>query len=399
MEEKRHDEARLVRLWTKVVLRVMFVIALFYLAYRMVFLLSEVLLLLVLCVFFCYLIAPFVRLFEQPTYVAGREIRLPRGAAIILVYVLIGIVLTIALQLVIPILWQQGTELGTNLPGYVASASARASQTFSDANSWLRQFKLPSQWRDYLLVQATHVGESLIPWLEALLRGTFSHLPYLLWLILVPILSFFMLKDASAFEQWIVSLMPNERLKKRTHWLLLDVSHTLAAYIRAQITSSIVVGALVTVGFGIIGVPYALVLGLIAGVLEFIPLVGPLVAATIAVSLTLTSSVKMALVVALFLVILRIVQDYIIYPRIVGQGIKMHPVVVVVAILAGAEVGGLSGIFLAIPFVGLLIVAYNHYFAYKKIESLQSAPAAEEGTPEQEPLLTATASTGNLRDN
>jgi len=399
LEGKGYDEAQMVRLWTKVILRVLFVIALCYVAYKVVFLLSEVLLLLVICVFFCYLIAPFVRIFEQPVYVAGREIRLPRSAAIIFVYVVIAIIFAIALQLVIPILWEQGTELGRNLPGYVASSAASISQTFSDANSWLRQFKLPSQWRDYLLLQATHVGETVIPWMEALLKGTFSHLPYLLWLILVPIISFFMMKDASAFEQWVVSVMPNERLKKRTHWLLLDVSQTLAAYIRAQVTSSVVVGALVTVGFGVIGVPYALVLGLIAGVLEFVPLVGPLLAATIAVSLTLTSSVKMALITALFLVILRIVQDYIIYPRIVGQGIKMHPVVVVVAILAGAEVGGLTGIFLAIPFVGLMIVAYNHYFAYKKIESLQQGPQNEGSAPDQESLLTASASTTSLMDN
>ncbi|HYP27901.1 MAG TPA: AI-2E family transporter [Blastocatellia bacterium] len=399
MEEKRDHEAQMVRLWTRVILRVLIVIALFYLAYKMVFLLSEVLLLLVLCVFFCYLIAPFVRLFEQPVYVASREFKISRGAAIVVVYLLIGLVLTLALQLMIPIVWQQGSDLAGNLPSYVASASAAVSKTFNDANSWLRQFKLPSQWRDYLLGQANHLGESFIPWLEAVLAGTFSNLPYLLWLILIPILSFFMLKDASAFERWVVDLMPNDRLKKRAHWLLLDVSQTLAAYIRAQITSCIVVGALVTVGFGLIGVPYAVVLGLIAGVLEFVPLIGPLLAATIAFSLTLTTSVRMALIVALFLVVLRIVQDYIIYPRIVGQGIKMHPAVVVVAILAGAEVGGLAGIFLAIPFVGLVIVAYNHYVAYRRVEATKPAPPAETSGPEVESHLTASASTTGFMDN
>jgi predicted PurR-regulated permease PerM len=397
LEEKRHDQAQTVRLWTLVVLRVLILLLLTYIVIMAAVLLSKVLLLLVLSVFFCYLIAPLVRLIEQPFYIAGREIKTPRGVAIILVYVAVVLVLAAALQLVIPILWDQGTELATNLPSYVASAAGAVSKTFNDANSWLRQLKLPTQWRDYLLGQAIHLGESFTPWLEALLRGTFTNLQYLLWLILVPILSFFMLKDASAFEQWVVALMPNDRLKKRAHWLLLDVSQTLAAYIRAQITACFVVGALVTIGFGLIGVPYALVLGLIAGVLEFVPLVGPLLAAIIAISLTLTTSGKMALIVALFLVILRIAQDYIIYPRIVGQGIKMHPVVVVVAILGGAEIGGLTGIFLAIPFVGLMIVAYNHYVAYKRIEAIKPAPPAQASEPEEEPLLAA--STTNYLDN
>jgi predicted PurR-regulated permease PerM len=380
-------------------LRVLILLLLFYIAMKMVILLSNVLLLLVLSIFFCYMIAPSVRLLEQPIYVAGREIRVPRSVSILLIYLVIGLLLAAALQLLIPILWEQGTELGRNLPLYITSGADSVSKTFNDANSLLRQFKLPEQWRGYLLGQATHLGESFIPWLEALLKGMLANLPYLLWMILVPILSFFMLKDASAFERWVVDLMPNDRLKKRAHWLLLDVSHTLAAYIRAQITACIVVGCLVTVGFGLIGVPYALVLGLLAGLLEFIPLVGPLLAATIATTLTLTSSGKMALIVVLFLVILRVAQDYIIYPRIVGQGIKMHPVVVVVAILAGAEVGGLTGIFLAIPFVGLMIVAYNHYTAYKRIESIKPAPPAEAPEPEQKPLLTAPASTASLLDN
>jgi len=65
------------------------------------------------------------------------------------------------------------------------------------------------------------------------------------------------------------------------------------------------------------------------------------------------------------------VQDYLIYPRIVGRGIKMHPLVVIIAILAGAEIGGLIGIFLSIPMVGLVIVFYNHYLAFRGIQGLR----------------------------
>jgi predicted PurR-regulated permease PerM len=76
-------------------------------------------------------------------------------------------------------------------------------------------------------------------------------------------------------------------------------------------------------------------------------------------------------VVAVILIGLRIAQDYAIYPKIIGRGIKMHPLLVILAIFGGAEVGGLIGIFLAVPFIGLIIVAYHHYAAYRGVQNLK----------------------------
>jgi predicted PurR-regulated permease PerM len=85
------------------------------------------------------------------------------------------------------------------------------------------------------------------------------------------------------------------------------------------------------------------------------------------------------------------VQDYIIYPRIVGQGVKMHPLVVILAILGGVEVGGLVGVFLSIPIVALLIVVYNHYLAYKGLQGLGGTQGLE-AVPAVEPLAQAAPS-------
>jgi predicted PurR-regulated permease PerM len=325
-------------------------------------------------------------LFEQPAYIAGRELKLPRGVAVVVVYVLIGIMLFLAVQLIWPIIWAQISELQTNLPVYIKSASATVKSAFDDANSWLRRVRLPLEWRESLMTQIAHVAERVLAWLQDFMFNKApSYLFYLAWLIIVPILSFFMLKDAATFEQSILALMPNERLRKRAHWLLLDFSKTLAAYTRAQVTASMVVGGTVTIAFGLMGVPYALVLGLISGVLEFIPMIGPLLSAIIACTLCLTVSLKLSLIVALFLVGFRIVQDYIIYPRIIGHGIKMHPMIVVIAILSGAELAGLTGVFLAIPFVGLIIVGYNHYLAYRGIQSIAAEPTGKQPATEQLP--------------
>jgi predicted PurR-regulated permease PerM len=378
LKERLHENSEIVRIWTRVIVRVIFLLIGLIVASWLLYEVRTLLLLLILSIFFCYLVAPIVRLFEQPVYLFNRELKLPRSIAIALVYVVIGAVLFAAAQLIWPPLSQQISELARNLPGYTKSAETSVNKVFDDANSWMRHMKLPPQWRDSIFTRVSDTANSIAGWLTEFLAGALGYLQYLTWPILVPIFSFFMLKDAASFERNLIALLPNERLQKRAHWLLLDVSRTLAAYIRAQITACIVVGTVMMIGLSLLGARYPVVLGAIAGLLEFIPLVGPLISACVIFGLTLTVSFKTALLVLLFIVILRILQDYVIYPRIVGHGIKMHPLVVIVAILAGAEIGGLIGIFLSIPVVGLMIVFYNHYLAYRGIQNLHVVVASEQ---------------------
>ena len=382
MKEKLHQNSEMIRLWTQVIVRVIFLLAGLVVIAWLLFEIRTLLLLLVVSIFFCYLVAPIVHLLEQPVYLASREFRLPRGIAITVVYLLIAVVIILGAQLIWPRLSQQVADLAKDLPGYAKSAEASVNKVFNDANSWMRHVRLPPQWRDAVFTRATELANSVAGWLTESLAGALGYLQYLTWPILVPILSFFLLKDALYFEQNLVALLPNERLQKRAHWLLMDVSRTLAAYIRAQITACLVVGTVMMIGLTVIGAPYSVVLGTIGGLLEFIPLVGPLISAVVIVGLTLTVSVKTALIVALFLAVLRMIQDYVIYPRIVGRGIKMHPLVVVVAILAGAEIGGLIGIFLSIPAVGLTIVFYNHYLAFRGIQNLRVVTEPQNGAVE-----------------
>jgi len=136
----------------------------------------------------------------------------------------------------------------------------------------------------------------------------------------------------------------------------------------------------------LIGMPSPLVLGLIAGALEFVPLVGPLVVAILAALLALLhSGFGMAFVVLLFLGILRIVQDYVIYPRIIGTGIHLHPLAVILAILSGAELAGVAGIFLAIPVIAILTVTYRHWLEHRGSGTIAEflEEAVIEGEPER----------------
>ncbi len=189
-------------------------------------------------------------------------------------------------------------------------------------------------------------------------------LTYLPWLVLIPILSFFFLKDAHLFKIALLRMVPVGDWRQRVEGVMHDVNITLAAYTRAQLTSCLLIGVVCTIGFYLLGNNYALLLGILAGVFEFVPLIGPL---TIGIAATMVGGFEsgwQALWTAIFLIILRVLQDYVIYPRIVREGIHLHPLAVILSVLAGEQVAGIAGVFLAIPIIALVTVLYKHILAH-----------------------------------
>ena len=203
------------------------------------------------------------------------------------------------------------------------------------------------------------------------------------WLVLIPILAFFFLKDADSFRRSALNMLPQGRIRWRGDEFFQDVNSTLAAYIRAQLTACLFIGTVCTLGFLIIGVPYALALGVMAGMFEFIPLLGPLVVAVVTVTVAGFDSGTEAVVVLVLLGVLRIVHDYVIYPRIIGSGIHLHPLAIILAILAGHELAGVTGIFLAIPVIAVLTVTYRHWLEHRGSAGI----VAELLKPAETPLL------------
>jgi predicted PurR-regulated permease PerM len=216
---------------------------------------------------------------------------------------------------------------------------------------------------------------------SAVLTGMVGWLAYLPWLVLIPVLSFFFLRDAETFRRSALQMLPRGRWRWRGDEFFQDINSTLAAYIRAQLIACVFIGVVCALGFTLLGLPSPLVLGVIAGVCEFVPLVGPLLVAVVAsVAALLHGGSFLAFMVLLFLAVLRIAQDYVIYPRLIGQGIHLHPLAVIVAILSGAELAGVAGIFLAIPVVAILTVRYRHWLEHRGSEGLadflESVPVA-----------------------
>ena len=378
---------------TRVVLRIIVLLlavaALLWITYK----LTAVILLVVLSIFFAYLVAPLVDLVQRPIRVGKRERMMPRGLAIAIVYVVLFVGIGLAIYFLAP-------QLGAQFPEFKKQATEyykTITNTSDRLNQYFKQHRMPEGVVDTLNKTTLNLiargGELASAAFERML-GLIIFIP---WLVLIPILSFFFLKDADSFRRSVLAMLPRGRLRWRGDEFFQDVNSTLAAYIRAQLTACVLIGVICSVGFALIGLPSPLVLGLIAGFCEFVPLVGPLTVAILALVLALLhSGFGMAFVVLLFLGVLRIVEDYVIYPRIIGTGIHLHPLAVILAILAGAEIAGIAGIFLAIPVIAVLTVMYRHWLEHRGSETIAEVleqAVVESEIESEEDLLRPTATT------
>lgn len=318
--------------------------------------LERLVVLLTVAMFFAYVVAPLVRFAEHPIRIAGRPRRLSRGLAIGLVYVVILGSAGAGTAILLPTLTEQLGEAVSQAPVYAESFRVWA-------QGWSRYYahaRLPVELRESINRSALQVGDAVLEYARVSLVAIVGVASYVPWLILVPILAFFFLKDADGFWRSAVSALPH-RVRRRGYELFKELNTTLAAYIRAQLLACVLIGSICGVGFSALGVPYPVLLGVLAGVLEFVPLIGPLLAAVVSAVLAALHAPLLALWVCGFLGVLRIVEDYVVYPRLIGHGIHLHPLAVIVAVLAGLELGGVAGIFLAIPAVAIVTVTSRHW--------------------------------------
>lgn len=352
---------------TRVILRVIIIILAVAVLLWIIVKLTGVILLLVLSIFFAYLVSPLVEFLRRPLTFGKRPVVMPRVLAISLAYFVIFAALVLVIYFVVPSLGNQFPEFASQAKAYWKTIGEKTQQL----NEFFRSRRMPEPLVDAVNNAIPGIVEKVSATVSDFVTHAIGYVAFLPWLILIPILAFFLLKDADTFRRSALQMLPRGRWRWRGDEFFQDVNSTLAAYIRAQLTACLFIGVVCALGFGLLGLPGPLVMGFIAGVFEFVPLVGPLAVAIMAAALALLhKGFFSAFLVLLFLGVLRIVQDYVIYPRLIGQGIHLHPLAVIFAILAGHELAGVTGIFLAIPVVAILTVSYRHWMEHRGSEGL-----------------------------
>jgi predicted PurR-regulated permease PerM len=350
---------------TRVVLRIIMVLLAVGVVLWIISKITGILLLLVLSIFFAYFVSPLVEFLRRQRTIGHRKVAIPKVIAIALSYLIILAAIVFAVFVILPSLSNQFPEFADQAKSYWKSLGDRTTEIMKYSR------RLPPPVVNAVNNAVPKVVDAVSATATEFATSALGYVVYIPWLVLIPILAFFLLKDAESFRRSALLMLPRGRWRWRGDEFFQDINHTLAAYIRAQLTACLFIGIVCSLGFTLLGLPGGLVMGVLAGVFEFVPLVGPLTIALLAALLAMFHAGPFnAFLVLLFLGVLRIVQDYVIYPRLIGQGIHLHPLAVIFAILAGEKLAGVAGIFLAIPVVAIVTVSYRHWMEHRGSEGI-----------------------------
>jgi predicted PurR-regulated permease PerM len=351
--------------------RVLFTVLLFALGFGFLYIARHTLIAFLFAVFFAYLVDPAVSRIEK--LVRGR------GRAIAVIYLLLVVLLITFFFFVGPKIARQGQRLSESLPKLLETVSSgQIAEQIGKEQGWsvhnrVQLSTLLASHRDDLLGLAQRIG---------LRMADVAKEAWLL--IVVPILAGFFLKDGRAFGEVLLSFVHSRPQREFLEGVLGDLNQMLAQFIRAQLTLAAFSFVIYIAFMELASVPYALVLGTAGGLLEFIPVVGPLVAAAVIFGVAVLMSYPHWLILLIFLGAWRLVQDYVISPRIMGQSMELHPLAAIFGVLAGGEIAGVLGIYLSIPVMASLRIVWRRWRLYaekKRFGPLNEYSFGSEITP------------------
>jgi predicted PurR-regulated permease PerM len=302
-------------------------------------------------IFFAYLMSPLVGRLEK--------VLRGRGRAIAVIYTLLLALVVLFFVVVGPMVTHEGARLGKAVPDLLNQlSSGDIAEKLGKDHGW--------SVKSTELVQSFLVSHSEdITQLAQRVGLRVADVAKQAWLFfVVPLLSIFFLKDGRNFSDFLLSTINSRPQREFLENVLNDLNQMLAHFIRAQLTLAALTLVMYSAVLGVMGVPYALVLGIIGGVLEFVPVVGPLVGALTIVSVALLMSYPHWLILVIFLGIWRLIQDYVSSPRIMGESMELHPLAAIFGVMAGGEVAGILGIYLSIPVMAGLRIVFRRWRLY-----------------------------------
>lgn len=315
-----------------------------------IYLIREAIFIFVVSLLFAYLLWPLVKFLDR---------RLPgasRAWALAIVYLsLISILTVIGISIGSRIVAEAST-LGTKAPELLAkfqqsspAASVSKIQTARARVTAAIQGQISAHSREILAVFSTAVLDVL------------SHAGRLVFIVLVPILSFFFLKDGDQIRRSVLKLAAVGPRGDRINRLAAELNVLFAQYMRALVVLAGSASVAYGLFFSLVGVPYGILLAAIAFPLEFIPMIGPLIGATVVVAVAALGGFPHLLWIIAFLAIYRIFQDYILSPRLLSEGMELHPLLVIFGVLAGAAIAGVAGSFLSVPVMATLRIVFRQF--------------------------------------
>jgi len=342
---------------------------------------------------FSFLIA--FLLFPIVEWLTDRKV--PRIGAIVIVYLLLGVIGFGTIMLIIPTVLAQADAVFTQLPEFIVKWDEQMMPRIEAVLSYLNTQGISAQD-----IQA-YIQEEIVPNVqqwgakvgEGLVSGVQGAVGGIVFLLTVPIIVFYLLLDAPKIRESLLGFAP-KRTASEVQKLLNRLSEMLNHYIRGQLKLSFLMFAITTFFLYIFGVKQALLLGFLAGITEIIPIVGPIIALVPALLISyfvpaeygLLAGVEAGwlrmLIIFAFYMVLQYVEGNIMVPKIMGKDLNLHPLTVMFSLLAGGYLAGLFGMILALPIAASLKVVFETYYPgfIQRVEDLMSRRPRYEDTSE-----------------
>lgn len=315
------------------------------------FLLGSVLFTLGLSVVIAYVLLPLVRVLERGLPWRHDRPGLSRGIAIGVLYLGLLAIVAGVLVLMVPPTIEQGRKFAAEFPTFFDSARMTL-------EGWLARYseQVPAEVRDRIEETVSQAGGFMgdaagrvVTRTWGVITGSFS---LALGLATAPVLVFYLMKDSGKIRDSLSAPFP-KALQPYLGDILDMAERVLGGYIRGQIFLGLVVGVVVTIGLLAMGVPFALVLGIIAGITELVPVVGPWIGAIAGILVTLATEPHLLPWVALLYLAVQLLENTLLVPRIQGDSLNLHPVAIILTIVVASNYFGLWGIILGPPLVAL----------------------------------------------
>ena len=324
--------------------------------------LSVVMLPVILSGLLFYLLNPLVDLMEK--------YKINRVLAISIIFVIIAILLIIGLAVAIPNLQRQVVIFAQNVPSYLEDADRVIDELVTK--------RLPDDFRPQLeqvlanfstqaTAWASNISSKAVNWVSALISGTSQ---VIVALIIMPFMLFYLLRDGKGLRDYITQFLPN-KLREPVGKVLSDVNQQLANYVRGQITVAVIVAIMFIIFFKIIGLRYAVALGVTAGVLNLVPYLGSFLAMLPALVLGLIAGPVMLLKVIIVFIVEQTIEGRFVSPLILGSQLNIHPITILFVLLTSGSMFGIWGVLLGIPIYASAKVVISAIFDwYKEISGL-----------------------------
>lgn len=286
---------------------------------------------------------PIVRLIERQRLLPFGPRGFPRWGAVLILYVAIGAVVTLAATVIFPPLIHQAQSLYTELPGMFDRA-----QQFLIERNWLHQ-------KITLREAVMNAPAGSTKTVGAVLSAAVNVGGGIVGLVTILILTLYILIDAENLQHGFLRLFPREH-RLQVAQASREITVKVSAWLGGQLLMSAVIGATSAIGLWALGIPFFYVLALISGIGELIPVAGPILSAIPALAVAATISLQKVVFVLIFFVIQQQTESHVLVPRLMSRQVGVSPVTVLVALLIGSGLLGIVGAILAIPTAAILQV-------------------------------------------